>query len=284
MKIVQDDTTGTVWIGQPAYTEALLKKFEMDQAKVSATPVDSSNKLVKASEGDNAFDQHMYQSAVGSLLYLSVATRPDIAYAVSNVAKFSANPTTQHWTAVKRIRRYLRGTTNLGLVFTPQGKCDCVGFSDADWAGDLDDRKSTSRYVFQIGGSAVSWRSKKQPTVALSTAEAEYVALACATQEAVWLRQLTTEINGKPLAESTVIFEDNQSAIAMTKNPQFHGRSKHIAIKYHFIRDKVIDGAIKVQYCPTTEMIADMLTKGLPTNTFTKLRKMIGLDTCSGSE
>ena len=109
------------------------------------------------------------------------------------------------------------------------------------------------------------------------------MALACATQEAVWLRQLTTEINGKPPAESTVIFEDNQSAIAMTKNPQFHGRSKHIAIKYHFIRDKVIDG-IKVQYCPTTEMIADMLTKGLPTNTFTKLRKMIGLDTCSGSE
>ena len=108
MKIVQDDTTGTVWIGQPAYTEALLKKFEMDQAKVSATPVDSSNKLVKASEGDNAFDQHMYQSAVGSLLYLSVATRPDIVYAVSNVVKFSANPTTQHWTAVKRIMRYLR--------------------------------------------------------------------------------------------------------------------------------------------------------------------------------
>ena len=104
----------------------------------------------------------MYQSAVGSLLYLSVATRPDIAYAVSNVAQFSANPTTQHWTAVKRIMRYLRGTINLGLVFTPQGKCDCVGFSDADWAGDLYGRKSTSGYVFQIGGSAVSWRSKKQ--------------------------------------------------------------------------------------------------------------------------
>ena len=284
MKIVQDDTTGRVWIGQPAYTEALLKKFGMDEARTVATPVDSSMKLTKASEEDVLFDQHKYQSAVGSLLYLSVATRPDITYAVSNVAKFSASPTTRHWTAVKRIMRYLKGTTNLGLVYTPQSNNNCVGFSDSDWGGDLDDRKSTSGYVFQIGGGAVSWRSKKQTSVALSTAEAEYVALAGATQEALWMRQLSTELNDKPPTEAMVIFEDNQSAIAMTKNPQFHGRSKHIAIKYHFVRDKVAEGIVKIQYCPTTEMIADMLTKALPKDIFTKLRVMIGLNDCSDNE
>ena len=281
---MQDEASGSIWIGQPAYIEALLKRFEMEHSKVNPTPVDPGNKLVKASQEDELFDQHTYQSAVGSLLYVSVATRPDITFAVSNVAKFSANPTTRHWTAVKRIMRYLRGTTDLGLIFTPQGSNDCVGFSDADWAGDLDDRKSTSGYVFQIGGTAVSWRSKKQTTLALSTAEAEYVALAGATQEAVWMRQLTADLNGEPATEPTVVFEDNQAAIAMAKNPQFHGRSKHISIKYHFVRDKVNDGTINISYCPTTEMIADMLTKGLPTGTFNKLRKMIGLEVCSGSE
>ena len=176
----------------------------MDEASTIATPVDSSIKLVKASEEDVLFDKHKYQSAVGSLLYLSVATRPDITYAVSNVAKFSASPTTRHWTAVKRIMRYLKGTTNLGLVYTPQNN-NCVGFSDSDWGGDLDDRKSTSGYVFQIGGGAVSWRSKKQTSVALSTAEAEYVALASATQEALWMRQLSAELNGKLSTETIVI-------------------------------------------------------------------------------
>ena len=135
MKIVQDEATGSVWIGQPAYTESILKKFGMENAKISPTPVDPNNKLVKATEADEPFDQHIYQSAIGSLLYLSVATRPDISYAVSNVAKFSANPTTHHWNAVKRIMRYLKGTSDLGLVFKPQKNCDCVGYSDADWGG-----------------------------------------------------------------------------------------------------------------------------------------------------
>ena len=164
---------------------------------------------------------------------------------------------------------------------------DCVGYSDADWGGDLDDRKSTSGYVFQISGGAVSWSSKKQTCVALSTAEAEYVALASATQEAMWMRRLSAELSGKPPVGATMIFEDNQYAISMTKNPQFHGRSKHISIKYHFVRDQVTEETIKVEYCPTTEMIADMLTKALPKDQLTKLRRMVGLtsqDQFSGSE
>ena len=263
MKVVQDETMGNVWVGQHAYTENLLRKFGMESAKPVATPVDTSTKLEKATDCDECIDQQQYQSAVGSLLYLAMATRPDIAFAVSNVAKFSAQPTKQHWTAVKRILRYLRGTADYGLVFTPNVSGDCVGYSDADWGGDLDDRKSTSGYLFLISGGAVSWRSKKQTCVALSTAEAEYVALASAAQEATWIRQLTAVLENRP-QETVTVFEDNQSAICMAKNPQFHGRSKHISIKYHFVRDQVDKGTVKLKYCPTKEMIADMMTKGLP--------------------
>ena len=159
----------------------------MESAKPVSTPVDSSTKLVKVIDNDECIDQQKYQSAVGSLLYLAMATRPDITFAVSNVAKVSSHPTTQHWTAVKRILRYLRGTADYGLAFTPDASGDCVGYSDADWGGDLDDKKLSSGYVFLISGGAVSWRSKKQTCVALSTAEAEYVALASAAQEAVWM-------------------------------------------------------------------------------------------------
>ena len=276
MKVIQNEETGEVWIGQPAYTESLLQKFGMEKAKPVSTPVDTSVKLVKATEDEDCVDHSLYQSAVGSLLYLSVGTRPDITYAVSNVAKFCAKPSKQHWTAVKRIMRYLQGTINFGLLFNRCGSKKFVGFSDADWAGDLDDRKSTSGYLFQIGGGAVTWRSKKQTCVALSTAEAEYMALASAVQEAIWMRQLTDELGNGP-TEATTIFEDNQSAICMAKNPQFHGRAKHIGIKYHFIREQVSSGTVKLEYCPTKEMIADMLTKGLHRDQFTKLRDMAGV-------
>ena len=190
LKVVQDKESGGVYIGQPAYAEKVLQQFGMEKAKTVTTPVDASVKLVKATEDDECVDQQLYQSAVGSLLYLSTATRPDITYAVSNVAKYS---TKHHWIAVKRILRYLKGTLNYGLFYSKDGSTECVGFSDSDWGGDLDDRKSTSGYLFQISGAAVSWRSKKQTCVALSTAEAEYMALASAAQEAMWLRQLTTE-------------------------------------------------------------------------------------------
>ena len=187
VKIIQD---GKVWIGQPAYAESILQKFSMENAKPVSTPVDTGTKLVKATEESDSVDQALYQSAVGSLLYLLIGTKPDITYAVSNVANFCANPSKQHWTAVKRILRYLKGTTGLGLLslYSKDGSKDCVGYSDADWAGDIDDQKLTSGYLFQICVAAVSWRSKKQKCVALSTAEAEYMALASAAQEAVWIR------------------------------------------------------------------------------------------------
>ena len=135
---------------------------------------------------------------------------------------------------MKRIMRYLKGTSNYGLVYSKDEQRECVGFSDANWGGDLDDQKSTSGYLFKLSGAAISWRSQKQTCVALSTAEAEYMALASAAQEAKWLQQNTTNLRMRPTGV-TVIYEDNQSAISMAKNPQLHRRSKHIAIKYHFV-------------------------------------------------
>jgi hypothetical protein len=275
VKIIQNTETGEIWMGQSVYTSNVLTKFGMTDSKSVRTPVDVSTKLVK-DDGSEKIDKVKYQSAVGSLLYLSTRTRPDIAFAVSNVAKYCAEPTMQHMIAVKRIMRYLNGTRNLGLLYRRDEENKFIGYSDADWAGNLDDRKSTSAYIFQMGGAAISWRSKRQGCVALSTAEAEYMALASAAQEAVWLRQLLSDLKVKP-DSPTLIFEDNQASICLAKNPQYHGRAKHIDIKYHFVREQVVNGNIEVKYCRSEDMIADMLTKGLSYVQFDKLREMTGL-------
>ena len=211
---------------------------------------------------------------------MSTRTRPDIAFAVGNAARYCSQPSQTHWSAVKRILRYLNGTTALGLLYRPNDSRELCGYSDADWAGDSSDRKSTSGYVFMMSGSAVSWRSKKQSCVALSTAEAEYMALSSATQEGMWMRQLFASlVNEYKLSEPTTIYEDNQSTICMAKNNQSHGRSKHIDIKYHFVREQVEQQSIKLIYCKSEEMTADILTKGLLNYQFKKLRSKLGMST-----
>ena len=274
--VIQDQLAGTIWIGQPFYTEKTLQRYEMHECKPVSTPVNPDSKLVAADGPDVVHNQRLYQAVVGSLLYLSTKTRPDIAYAVSTAARFCAKPTKEHWIAVKRILRYLKGTTNYGLLYRKDAADTVTGYSDADWAGDVGDRKSTSGYVFIQGGAAVSWKSSKQSCVALSTAEAEYIALSAAVQEAVWLQQLMSDLLNKSIHEMT-IFEDNQSTICLAKNQHTHGRTKHIDIKYHFIRNMVEAGRIKLAYCPTENMIADMFTKGLSIKQFGKLRELTGV-------
>ena len=202
MQVLQDQKTGDIRIGQPNYTENLLRKLNMQDSKPVSTPADTSQKLVKAADGEECINQQQYQSIIGSLMYLSVSSRPDITYSVSRLARFSSQPNNQHWTALKR---YLKGTVHYGITYTRKSSKECTGYSDSDWAGDLDNRKSTSGYIFQVSGGAVTWRSKKQSCVALSTAEAEYTALSSAAQEAAWLRQLI----GNPPETATTIFEDN---------------------------------------------------------------------------
>ena len=151
---------GKIWIGQPAYTTEVLKRFQMENSKPTATTIDTGAKLTKATEDSKLFNQELHQSAIGSLLYLSTRIRPDIAYAVSNVARFCSKPTMEHWNSIKHIMRYLNGTWNYGLLYDKEKATDFIGYSDADWAGDLDDRRSTSGYLFKLSRAAVSWRSK----------------------------------------------------------------------------------------------------------------------------
>ena len=273
---------GPISIGQPGYTKKILERFGMTDVKPVTTPVDVSQKLHPIVDGPTVY-QSTYQSAVGSLLYLSNWTRPDITFAVNNVAKFMKRPSRDHWTAVKRIFRYLKGTVDYGIVYNPDSNSSLVGYSDADWAGDVNDRKSTSGYVFMLGGAPVSWRSNKQSCVALSTAEAEYIALAGAAQEAVWLRDLLSEVDNNQ-HQPTVIFDDSQSAMAMTRNPQYHGRAKHIDIKFHYIREQVERCVVTLKYCPTENMLADILTKGLPKEKHQKFCEMLQLVRDSGGK
>ncbi len=278
VKIIQDRERGIIWLGQPSYTDNILQQFGMENSKPRRTPLDPSQKLVKGDENSVLFDQEVYQAAVGRLLYLSTRTRPDIAFAVSTIAKFTSRPTEEHWKAIKHLMRYIAGTRDFGLLFNTSESSDCVGFSDSDFAGDPDDRKSTSGYLFRIGKSTVSWGSKKQSCVALSTAEAEYMSLTMAAKEGIWLNRLLAEMEvRKEPSKPVVLFEDNQSAIAMSKNPQFHRRSKHIDVRYHFVRDESRHGTIQVKYCKTEDMIADMLTKALYGNKFEKFRDMAGV-------
>ena len=253
----------------------MLERYGLSDAKTHATPSDTNVKLKKDCANSNAVDVSKYQSMVGSLLYAAMATRPDIAYAVSCVSKFNSSPTKTHMTALKRIFQYLKYSSNLALKLEKSGK-GLLCYSDADWAGDQDDRHSTTGNVFMLGGGAISWISKKQSVVALSTAEAEYIALSSATQEVIWLRRLLTDLH-LPENGPTKIWEDNQGAIAISKNPVAHGRTKHIDIRHHFVREAVCNKVVDVKYCPTEVMVADIFTKALPRDRFERLRGQIGL-------
>ncbi|OWZ10008.1 Copia protein [Phytophthora megakarya] len=250
---VVDNADGSVTLSQARYINDILERFGMQDCKPAASPVDISMKLV-SSDATTKMDAP-FREAVGALMHLMTSTRPDIAFA------------------------------SHGIRFSPGKDINFQGFSDADWAGDLSDRKSTSGYLFQVSGGPISWGSKKQSSVSLSlsTSEAEYIARSLAFQEGKWVHKLLCEIlvaaGGKtPLLK---IFEDNQSCIKMTKNPVNHGRAKHIDIKYHHIRDEVKRGEVIVEYCETAIMLADILTKGLAGLRHKDLTATLGVHACS---
>ena len=277
-----EQSTDKIKLSQKQYIQKLLKRYELDDANPVCTPMDLNVRLVADDGLSKPTDKSRYQSMVGSLLYVAVATRPDICQAVAAVSKFNSAPTESHLTAVKRILRYLKGTLNLSLQYslyrcTENCEPEVEGYSDADWACDLDTRRSTTGNVFKMSEGAISWLSQKQSTVALSTAEAEYIALSSATQEVVWLRQLLTDI-GVDCTKPVTVWEDNQAAIGLTRNPIGHKRTKHIDIKYHFVRECVMIGSLFVKYCNTKEMLADILTKPLPRGQFEYLRSKLGIN------
>jgi hypothetical protein len=207
-----------------------------------------------------------YAQLLGELQFIANCTRPDIAYAANKLAAYTANPSLEHYSALKRMLRYLAGTRNLGITYRrPQEGTDTNylfhGFADAAFAN-ADDLKSTTGYVFLTAGGAVTWKSKKQTVIALSSTEAEYVALSEAGREACWLRNLYGEL-GFPQGAPTIIKGDNEGSVILTKNPQFHQRSKHIAIRHHWVRDLVKTNVLDIQDCRDPEQTADVLTKAL---------------------
>ena len=277
MLVKRDRKTRTLTISQPKYLERVLKRFNMEHCKPVSTPMEPGKKFYKLSDDEDPVNVQEYQKIIGCLTYATTATRPDLASAVGILSKYMSRPGKEHWQGVKRILRYIQGTIDFGLIYKAKGKtCSLTGYSDADWAGDLDTRRSTSGYVFQIDGSTVSWQSKRQVCVSRSTTEAEYMALSSAAQEAVWLRRLLNDI-GLTQETPSLIYENNRGAIQLSKNAKFHNRTKHIDISVHFVREKVNDQVVNVDYCQTEGMMADIMTKPVSKVKFEKFRSMMGI-------
>ena len=280
VEFARDRVARTITMSQTKYLEEVLVRFGMEDCKPIATPLDTKVKLVKLTNEEYDVDAPKmasvpYKSAVGSLMYAMVATRADLAFAISMVSQHMATPGWSHWMAVKRIMRYLKGSLHLRLQLGGHN-IKLTGYCDADWAGDVNDRRSTTGYAFTLGDGVVSWSSKRQPTVALSTTEAEYMAASHCVREALWLRQLLDDVRCK-YDEGTLIMCDNQGAIALAKNPVYHARTKHIEVQHHFVREKVARGAIMLEYCPTEEMLADVLTKALARERHERLTRRLGI-------
>jgi hypothetical protein len=265
INVSRDRQTGTIHLCQQTYIHDILTRHSMENAKPMLSPMDKNERFVEATPETalSETDRQLYQSIVGSLMYAMLGTRPDIAYAVGLLSRFLAKPSQTHLSAAKRVLRYLRSTLTHGITFSQGPNAAMLrSYVDADFAGCIQTSRSTGGDVHMLAGGAISWSSKRQPLVTLSTTEAEYVALARAASECIWLRDLLSELKC-PQSAPTTVHEDNQGCVALVMNPKFHARTKHIRLKYHFTREKQENGEINVVYCPTDKMLADVLTKAL---------------------
>lgn len=274
IKIRREKTAMT--LDQELMANTVLRKFGMENCNPSKVPIPNGLEL-KSRENEKQFDLEKYRSAVGSLMYLATMTRPDLTYAVSLVARHMHNPTEKHWNAIKGILRYIRGTTTLGLKFEKSGTKDfkLEVYSDADFGGDCETRRSTSGTLVLFNKNTITWSSKRQNGVTMSTAEAEYVAASISMKHGMELSHLIDEIIiGKV---DKIIRVDNQAAIKLMTNEKSQKRTKHIDIKYHYAREKIQNGDMNVLHVASGEMLADLLTKAMPAPQFIKLRNDIGL-------
>ncbi|XP_059070464.1 uncharacterized mitochondrial protein AtMg00810-like [Cryptomeria japonica] len=256
-------------LSQRKYTLDLLKKTKMDGAKPVRTPICSQEKLSKFT-GSAFSDPTLYRSVVGALQYLTL-TRPDITFAVNKVCQFMQQPTDDHWNAVKRILQYLKETLSYGLQLSKSSPLTLNAFSDSDWAGCPDDRRSTSGYCIFLGPNLISWSARKQKTVSRSSTEAEYRGVAIATAELIWIQSLLSELRYSPTTPP-ILWCDNLGATYLMANPVFHARTKHIEIDYHFVREKVANKGLAVRFISTQDQVADVFTKGLSSARFALLR------------
>lgn len=277
----------TITIRQTHFILTALDRFGMAGCAPASTPMDLNVRLVKEPEDADLSEMKdvPYQAAIGTLMYAALGTRPDISYAVQTLSQFSSRPGPAHWTAVKRVFRYLKGSLDYGITYGRKGEprtqayyknFRLEGYTDADWGANPVDRRSISGYTFLIGGGLVAWSSKKQAVVALSSTEAEYMAVSYAARHAIWMRQLLAELNFEQV-HATDLRADNMSAIALSKDNIQHARTKHIDIRHHFIRECIAADTISLKYVPTADNVADLFTKALPRERFHYLRKQLGI-------
>jgi transposase InsO family protein len=279
MQIHRDRSKRKIWLSQKNYLNKILRRFNMQDCKPISTPLPVNFKLSSSMSPSNEAERMEmsrvpYASAVGSLMFAMICTRPDIAQAVGAASRYMANPGREHWNTIKRILRYIKGTSDAALCYGGS-EFTVRGYVDSDFAGDLEKRKSTTGYVFIIAGGAVSWVSKLQTVVALSTTEAEYMAATQACKEAIWMKKLMEELGHKQ--EKILLYCDSQSALHIARNPAFHSRTKHIDVQYHFVREVVEDGSVDFQKVNTKKNPADALTKPVNTNKYIWCRSSYGL-------
>lgn len=271
---------GYISLCQKGHIIGILKDYQMESCNPVSTPMNPGIQLSKAPEGYQATEDEIlvYRSLTGSLLYVAVKTRPDIADAVSKLCRYSSNPTSMHWVAAKHVLRYLSGSADLRIVFK-KGAFKLVGWTDASYADNLEDGTSTCGQAFFLASGIVSWTTGKQKSVALSTCEAEYMGQTLAATQAVWLKGLLSDIlpNHPVHLTPTPIYADNRGAIDLAKNPEFHKRTRHIAVRWHYTRQCLREGIIDLVYKPTAEMLADGLTKALTKEKFSRFVKLLAL-------
>jgi hypothetical protein len=292
ISIVRDRLSRTITISQQSYIRSIVSKFRQIDAKPAHTPLDVGNHLSKAdcplpgSDEQRAMVSVPYLQAVGAIMFVMLATRPDIAFAITKLAQFSHNPGMKHWRAVQRVLRYLHTTMDLGITYgndkvnSSPSNLKIVAYCDADWASDRDDRRSVSAYLVAINGAVIAWRAQKQQTVAQSSVEAEYLAMGQVVKEVLWWSYLLKGLH-QPFPVPFPIFSDSQGAIALVDQPSCHSRSKHIEVRHHFIRALHEQGLIDFIYMPTESMPADLLTKALPRVVHQRLLSKLGLAVCS---
>lgn len=275
--------TGSIYISQKKYIEDLIAKFNMEDAKTVSTPMETNTRITKESsprsEDERAeMKNRPYRELVDGLIYLANATRPDIAFAASTLNRFCTDPGELHWALAKRVLRYLKGTSHYSIKYIKSQNA-LTAYTDSDWAGDVDDRKSCTGNVIMLANGPVSWKSKKQASVVLSTMEAEYAALAEISREIIYVKRLLTYMGFEKFVKNPInVYCDNQSAIELSKNAVFHKRSKHIDISFHITRELVEKKMITIHYLRTESMIADILTKSLSKDKHFKCISVLQID------
>jgi hypothetical protein len=265
------------FLHQQQYAEDILEGAGMLNCKPATTPVDTKAK-VSAAAGLPLKDPTFYRSIAGALQYLTL-TRPELAYAVQQACLHMHDPRDAHWNIIKRILRYVRGTSGHGVLLRASSFTTLQAYTDADWAGCPDTRRSTSGFCIFLGDALISWSSKRQAVVSRSSAEAEYRGVANAATECCWLRNLLCELH-IPVHKASIIFCDNVSAVYLSDNPVHHKRTKHVELDIHFVRERTALGQLRVLHVPTHLQFADIMTKGLPTSLFQEFRDNLCIRSC----